>query len=457
MIDQQPIVDSDLRVTEIGVRGLFGMYDHIIKLNSDERITIIHGPNGVGKTVFLGLAHNLLLGQFQRLVAIPFDYFVVKFDNDSALSCTRDFVEGEVIHRLRIQTVDIDWAVTSRGAFDLVRVAPDFSEVCTKVLKQHIDPYTGSNAFTNLSYNFCNPINMPDKFPTGQWLEMWATLLLHFHRELTQLPAYLIGVDRLLISQVNAFQFSDADSPINVRSRIETYSKQLVESLNLALREYGQKTSQLEQTFPDRLMDLSEDVSNIQLLKESFTEISQQRKRYEEVGLLEVNVDADRFDTKRFSQGLSSVKLVAMNLHAQDAKSKLDVLEPLAQRLESFLALVNRKLSNKSLRIEYSKGMVVRDSDGNSIALTALSTGEQHLFILLYDLIFLIKQNQLVLIDEPEAGLHVSWQKSFVKDLLEIIKIAQFDVILATHSPYVVGKYSNLMVALTSDQHQVTE
>lgn len=454
MTEQQPILDPDLRVTEIGVRGLFGMYDHTIKLNSEERITIIHGPNGVGKTVFLGLAHNLLSGQFQRLVAIPFDYFVVKFDNDSALSCTRDFVEGEVIHRLCIHTVDMDWAVTSRGVFNLVKVAPDFLEVCTKVLKQHIEPYNASNAINNLSYSLSNPINMPDKF-SDKWLEMWATLLLHFHRELIRLPAYLIGVGRLLISKVNAFQFSDADSPINVHPRIETYSKQLVDFLNQALLTYGQKTSQLEQTFPDRLMDLSEDVPNIQLLKESFIEIIQQRKRYEEVGLLEVNVDADRFDTKRFSQDLSSVKLVAMNLHAQDAKSKLDVLEPLAKRLESFLTLVNRKLSNKSLRIEYAKGIVVRDSDGNSIALTALSTGEQHLFILLYDLIFVIKKNQLVLIDEPEAGLHVSWQDSFIDDLKAIIDIAQFDVILATHSPYIIGDHSNLMVALSAKQAKV--
>ncbi|OQX06313.1 MAG: hypothetical protein BWK73_31185 [Thiothrix lacustris] len=454
MTDQQPLLNSDLRITEIGVRGLFGMYDHTIKLNSEERITIIHGPNGVGKTVFLGLAHNLLLGQFQRLVAIPFDYFVVKFDNDSALSCTRDFVEGEVIHRLRIHTVDMDWAVTSRGAFDLVKVSPDFLEICTKVLKQHIDPYAGSNTVYNLSYSLHNPINMPDKF-SDKWLEMWAILLLHFHRELTQLPAYLIGVDRLLKSQVNTFQLSDADSPINVSLRINIYSKQLVDFLNQALLTYGQKTSQLEQTFPDRLMDLSEDVPNIQLLKESFAEISQQRKRYEEVGLLEVNVDADRFDTKRFSQGLSSVKLVAMNLHAQDAKSKLDVLEPLAKRLERFLSLINSKFSNKSLRIEYSKGIVMRDSDGNSIALTVLSTGEQHLFILLYDLIFLIRKNQLVLIDEPEAGLHVSWQDSFIDDLKAIIDIAQFDVILATHSPYIIGDHSNLMVALSAKQAKV--
>ena len=40
-----------MRITKISVKGLFGMFDHEIPLNQESRITIIHGPNGVGKTV----------------------------------------------------------------------------------------------------------------------------------------------------------------------------------------------------------------------------------------------------------------------------------------------------------------------------------------------------------------------------------------------------------------------
>ena len=40
-----------MRITKISVKGLFGMFDHEIPLNQESRITIVHGPNGVGKTV----------------------------------------------------------------------------------------------------------------------------------------------------------------------------------------------------------------------------------------------------------------------------------------------------------------------------------------------------------------------------------------------------------------------
>ena len=79
---------------------------------------------------------------------------------------------------------------------------------------------------------------------------------------------------------------------------------------------------------------------------------------------------------------------------------------------------------------------------------------EQHELVLLYDLLFKVRPNTLVLIDEPELSLHISWQKTFLDDLLQIIRLAKFDVIMATHSPYIVGDRSDLLVVLSSSQDE---
>jgi DNA repair exonuclease SbcCD ATPase subunit len=39
-----------VKISEVAVTGLFDTYDHTIPLNVGKRITIIHGPNGSGKT-----------------------------------------------------------------------------------------------------------------------------------------------------------------------------------------------------------------------------------------------------------------------------------------------------------------------------------------------------------------------------------------------------------------------
>lgn len=52
------------------------------------------------------------------------------------------------------------------------------------------------------------------------------------------------------------------------------------------------------------------------------------------------------------------------------------------------------------------------------------------------------------MIDEPELSLHVAWQKNFIGDLMKIIDLNKFDVILATHSPQLIGRWNNLVVEL---------
>jgi predicted ATP-binding protein involved in virulence len=90
-----------MRVTEIAVKGLFGLFDHVIPLNLDDRITIIHGPNGVGKTVLLKMVHALLNGNREELKKIRFDTFSITLDNGDVRTfksgferCEREKNEG---------------------------------------------------------------------------------------------------------------------------------------------------------------------------------------------------------------------------------------------------------------------------------------------------------------------------------------------------------------------------
>ena len=91
---------------------------------------------------------------------------------------------------------------------------------------------------------------------------------------------------------------------------------------------------------------------------------------------------------------------------------------------------------------------MITTGKGELVPPTSLSSGEQHELILLSELLFKVGPNSLVLIDEPELSLHVSWQQEFLVDLKEITLLAGYDVLIATHSPQIINDRSDLMVQL---------
>ncbi len=127
------------------------------------------------------------------------------------------------------------------------------------------------------------------------------------------------------------------------------------------------------------------------------------------------------------------------------------VLQFLIQQFESFeilLDILNRKLAPKQVQLDRDAGYQVKTHDGQGLALSQLSSGEQHELVLLHSLLFRVERGALLLIDEPELSLHVTWQTEFLEDLIRIAKQVGFSAVLATHSPYIVGKREDLMVRL---------
>ena len=95
------------------------------------------------------------------------------------------------------------------------------------------------------------------------------------------------------------------------------------------------------------------------------------------------------------------------------------------------------------------KFIIISNLTQQRVPIINLSSGEKHLFVLFYDLIFKAQENTFVLCDEPEISLHISWQKKFISTLQEIVAFKPLNILIATHAPSVVGSHWNLVVELS--------
>lgn len=144
---------------------------------------------------------------------------------------------------------------------------------------------------------------------------------------------------------------------------------------------------------------------------------------------------------------------MSLNVYAERLKQILnDPTQHAANvsRIEVFKKIVDRSdFSSKYLEINKLFGFrfIAKDELSTKISLNSLSSGEKHLLIQVFELLFNAQQGTLVLIDEPELSFHMMWQVNYLKMIQEIAQVRGFQYLIATHSPHIF----NNMWSLTTD------
>ncbi|WP_457329753.1 AAA family ATPase [Rhizobacter sp. P5_C2] len=127
--------------------------------------------------------------------------------------------------------------------------------------------------------------------------------------------------------------------------------------------------------------------------------------------------------------------------------------------LKEFLSVVNGFLvdSGKEILIEPGNGkLMFRFIGGPSEVvpsgnrdLSYLSSGEKQILILFALLAFGVRKDSVFIVDEPELSLHPKWQYEFM-DAFVRLRPNDTQLLLATHSPEIVGKHKGATISLTS-------
>lgn len=434
-----------MQIKQISVTGLFGIFDHVIPLNMNDRITIVHGPNGFGKTAMLRLLNGFFNSDYSVFQTIPFTNFNILFDNDI---CVRISRSSTTVTNTKIENL----------CFKLYDNNADEKEYIITLQRNVHERNSRSTLFDN---------NV-SKIRLGNRIMPQRNYQTSLFDKKTEEPEWLIKLkDSIHVRLIESQRLLNATSAYTYKRQsgigfqsssmlptVSTYSNEIAQFMRNKFSEYGVISQSLDRTFPSRLVERqsSPNLTDEQL-RSRLEQLEKIRARLIEVGLLDKTENAD-FPVQPPEMDESTKNI--LSVYVDDIEKKLSVFNEVANKIELLRNIINSKFaySYKEMNFDKNKGFVFKTlyqssiSDSDTLLPTDLSSGEQHELVLLYELLFKVEPKSLVLIDEPELSLHVGWQVQFLKDLQDIVKLTDLDILMATHSPDIIQDRWDLTVEL---------
>lgn len=448
-----------LRLARFKIEGLFEIFDHEIVLSHPDRVTIIHAPNGYGKTVILKLIHDFLNKRFHSVCSVQFRVAHFYFDNGKYISVERVELprEGKSSqplpdHGLFLTERDADNPPLFNFDWMWTGAATQFEQAAINQIDELI-PNLHQVGSTNWIDGDGKRLSISDvitkygralpddllKSQAPDWLA--ATI--------SQIDCRFIETQRLLDLRTLRSASKWRTIPAGYRAVVDADASDLASRIGTNLKEYGVVAQRLDQTFPHRIIQqTSSSLSETQLRRE-LEDLEIDRRRLMKAGLLDQTYQPP-LPVTSIDDRIRGV----LELYLQDGREKFHLFEDLYKKIDVFTRILNQRLKYKRVEVNKDDGIqIISTRTSKKLPLQSLSSGEQHELVLLYELLFQIKPGALLLIDEPEISLHVAWQKQFIPDLLSVIQLSDFSVLMATHSPQIINDRWDLTIELHGPDH----
>jgi energy-coupling factor transporter ATP-binding protein EcfA2 len=434
-------------IRRILVRHLFGTYDYDLapsdKSENPDRLIILYGDNGSGKTTILRILFHLLapeLGQGHKtaLAAIPFSRFEVRLTSGQHLWVQRP--EGRLTgaftiglrHRGRKEHT-AEFRQSERGG---IKASPTTDAFLQKLSKLDVGLYFLSDDRTVRLAGLQGP---ESAFANAQILEeemiFYSDLPPHVLRHRTPIEPQERAQQLLAQSLRRAEQWIQSQA-VRSSSRGES-------SVNTLYAEILKRIARLP------LNSTGPESTAVQALERRIAKLEDRSREYSRYGL---QPKFNGKDILRVVKGAPAshvtVVTTVVTPYVESVEKKLDAMERLQRQVHSLVQLVNSFYTGKQLHYEIHDGFRISTDDGKPLQPQMLSSGERHLLLLFCNTVQALERPSIFIIDEPEISLNIKWQRRLLSALLECAGDNPVQYLFATHSFELLGRYRNNVIKL---------
>lgn len=451
MVEEKKSASEKLKLVKVETKGVLGEYDHKIEFSNSEPFVIVYGPNGVGKTKFLEIIYAASSINVAMLTELPFAEVKLTYHEGTVFSISKGiFEKNDKSSGLKLTLVD---GITQISEYDEI----EYSREIARWEERHpymerIEPDIWQDVRDGEIITFEELVRAYPKIRAYK-----KDLKESFLDFKNRVSSFLIEAQRLQSDPMRSTWGESKNSPSGrrlagikrktpqrrTRSKITDLSNHMRELIIDAETKHSRVTQQLDKTFPNRFLNQTAERTgqkNIdpEEVKKRYNVLNEARKQI--ANMVSLDLAGNELPLP-VGADYENFQLQLLNLYLDDMEEKYSPFVPLLEKISIFEEILNSRLLNKTIRITGEEGIVVNKTKENidDIDLENLSSGEKHEIILMYDLLFNVPRGSIVLIDEPEISLHVAWQFKFIPDVKRIAKVADFQFIIATHSPQIIN------------------
>jgi len=423
-------------LVRVEISHLFGQIDHQLKIDTATRLTVFTAPNGYGKTVLLNLIDAFYRGDLPFILSVDFKQLEFIFEQQSVHFNKLDEQRLSISHKIGNKTSG------EQQLFDINDFSDGFNpkeldqiyQTIATTAQSQMDIW-GNNDFAQQ----CHEASVNQHPEAVRWNKQ---LYSHEIKALLKnQPVNLISSQRFHLTTQNETDLFNCNNETTLIA-IEKCAIDLASEFSAHQQNYEQTAKELDATLPNRL--LAQDQScelEPKILHKQYKNLYKTRIELESIGLLQPQVpplpapaDINQAD----------VKLI--DLLVKDLRTKLNLFQSLMNKVDLFIMMVNQNLSFKSLALCPQNGFKVVCDNNKTIKLGILSSGEQQLIILSYQIAMSMQEHLLLLIDEPEAGISSQWQTNLLNTFKQLIKDFNTNIIIATQSAHIIDNQDNLII-----------
>lgn len=421
-------------IRQIEIFGLFSSFDYKIILPENGEELIITGPNGYGKTTILTIIQSICSLDLLYFYSIPFKLIRVSYESHildivsfKTNESDSDDNPIEIQHKINFILID------SSTCQQLAILTTDKNKI--KEAENEFD-YQRNLAWLSSEESLEKSIESSSDLDKRQ---KRINILNLIARKQTSLGSFMIILRSLSVNaKFIPAQRMVSDSPQR-NSQIQRVTDSIGEYLKKWYFDFLKNSQMHDAKFITRLMNETGRIDSADY-ESKIKKISA------------VISEANRFDLGgSFSiPEYNSDKSDILKSYIEDLEEKLSIyVEPLKE-LDIFHRLLGgKRFVGKRSVFSRARGLqFIADGDSSIIPIESLSSGEKNEIIMLYDFIFNLDNGSILMIDEPEISLHVAWQHVFLRDISEIARAKDLKVLVATHSPQIIGSRWNKCVDL---------